>query len=151
MYQRILVAVDGSHASRLATLQAVELAKACNASLRLIYVVDDSEMLLTVAYIDRDELLRSIRAYGQQALDTCAKLVEAAGVRFSMELVPKPVSKGRIAETILAQAALWDADLIALGTHGRRGFARLVMGSVARGVVNHSIKPVLLIRADAED
>ncbi|WER44701.1 universal stress protein [Cupriavidus sp. WKF15] len=150
MYRRILVAADGSHASRLATLQAIEMAKACDAEVKVIYVVDDSEALLGVAFIDRESLLRNIMAYGQEVLDGWSKLLGATGVRHSVALLDKPISKGRIAETILAQADQWDADLIVLGTHGRRGFLRVVMGSVAQGVVHQSSRPVLLVRSPAE-
>lgn len=151
MYRKILVAVDGSHASRLAALEAIDLAKACNAEVKVIYVVDDSEPLLEIAFIYRDDLLRSMATYGQGVLDATEGLLKAAGVRHSVKLVAKPVKKGRIAETILAHAAEWDADLIALGTHGRRGLARFVMGSVAQGVVGQSIKPVLLVRSEPGD
>ncbi|CAG2160058.1 universal stress protein [Cupriavidus numazuensis] len=151
MYRKILVAVDGSHASRLATLAAIDLAKGSNAEVKVIYVVDDSEALLEVAFIDREDLLRNMTAYGRDVLLACSELLKAAGLRHSIELVDKPLARGRIAGTILAHAGTWNADLIALGTHGRRGIARVVMGSVAQGVVSQSTRPVLLVRSDPED
>ncbi|CAG9185619.1 universal stress protein [Cupriavidus pinatubonensis] len=151
MYKKILVAVDGSHASRLALLTVIDLTKGSNAEVKVIYVVDDSEALLEVAFINREDLLRNMKAYGQDILSGCGVLLKAAGVRHSVELIEKPVARGRIAQTILSRAATCNADLIALGTHGRRGVARVVMGSVAQGVVSHSIKPVLLVRSEPED
>ncbi len=151
MLHRILIAVDGSHASRLATLQAIELAKLSHATIRAIYVADDSDTALGSAAIDQAGLVRSMTAYAHDVLETCERLCEAAGVNCSTELVARPVAKGRIAQTILAHAATWHADLIALGTHGRRGLARLVVGSVAQGVVSANTKPVLLVRSDEED
>ncbi|WER50375.1 universal stress protein [Cupriavidus sp. WKF15] len=79
--------------------------------------------------------------------------VEAAGRcghPHAVALLDKPVSKGRLAETILAQADQCNADLIVLGAHGRRGYLRVVVGSVAQAVVHQSRKPVLLVRSPAE-
>lgn len=61
------------------------------------------------------------------------------------------MSPGKIADTIVAEADARNADLIVLGTHGRRGVRRLVMGSVAEGVIRQSNKPVLLVRSEKED
>ncbi|UVA81949.1 universal stress protein [Pandoraea commovens] len=151
MLKKILVSVDGSHASRLAMLEAIEIAQLSHAEIKAIFIVDDSDTLMDNVYIDRAGLLRSMTAYGQDVLDTCRQLCDSAGVPCVTEIVGKPVMKGRIAQTILAQAAGWHADLIALGTHGRRGLARLVVGSVAQGVVSASTKPVLLMRSGEED
>lgn len=62
----------------------------------------------------------------------------------------KPVSPGQISATIVEEANESNADLIVLGTHGRRGLKHLVMGSVAEGVVHKTNKPVLMVRSETE-
>ncbi|MCY1219013.1 hypothetical protein D3C86_1974000 [compost metagenome] len=67
-----------------------------------------------------------------------------------MKLDEKPVAPGRISLTIVTEADAWNADLIVLGTHGRRGVRRLLMGSVSEGVLAKTSKPVLLVRSEVE-
>jgi nucleotide-binding universal stress UspA family protein len=55
---------------------------------------------------------------------------------------------GQIADVILNEARKWRADLLVMGTHGRRGFSHLLLGSTAEGVVRASAKPVLLVRGN---
>ncbi|WP_232431512.1 universal stress protein [Cupriavidus sp. UYPR2.512] len=118
--------------------------------MKVIYVADDIDAQLEVAYIDHDDLLRNMVAYGKSVLDPSGRMLEAAGVRYSLGLLDKPAANGRIAETILAEAVQSNADLIVLGAHGRRGFMRAVMGGVAQQIVRQSNKPVLLIRGGPE-
>jgi nucleotide-binding universal stress UspA family protein len=56
---------------------------------------------------------------------------------------------GQVAEVILNEARKWRADLVVMGTHGRRGFSHMLLGSTAEGVVRSSAKPVLLVRGNA--
>ncbi len=150
MYQRILLAVDGSQSSDLALSQATIVAKATGAEVKALFVADDSDAFFDVAYLDAKALMEGIRSFGRKVLAETAGKLEAAGVTHTTQLVEKPVAPGQISSTIVAQADAWSADLIVLGTHGRRGVRRLLMGSVSEGVVGKTNRPVLLIRSEVE-
>lgn len=151
MYQRILLAVDGSSSSDLALSQAIIIAKATGAEVKAMFVVDDSELFFETSYFDPKELVDNITTYGRKALYAASAKLSEAGVRNSLQLYQRPVSPGRISLTIVTEADAWNADLIVLGTHGRRGVRRLLMGSVSEGVLAKTSKPVLLVRSETED
>ncbi len=148
MYERILVAVDGGPSSELAIAQAVGLARQIGAEVKVLFVVDDSDLFFESAYIDPNEIVSGMINVGQKALAAAARRFENAGVRCLTELAEKPVSPGNISGTIVSHADQWPADLIIMGTHGRRGVRRVIMGSVSEGVIAKTAKPVLLIRGE---
>ncbi|AEI80325.1 universal stress protein UspA family [Cupriavidus necator N-1] len=150
MYQRILLAVDGSRSSDLALSQAIIIAKATGAEVKALFVVDDSDVFFEASYFNPKELIDNITAHGRKALDAASARLSEAGVRNSVKLDEKPVAPGRISLTIVTEADAWNADLIVLGTHGRRGVRRLLMGSVSEGVLAKTSKPVLLVRSEVE-
>jgi nucleotide-binding universal stress UspA family protein len=150
MYQRILLAVDGSRSSDLALSQAIIIAKATGAEVKALFVVDDSDVYFEASYFNPKELVDNIITHGRKALDAASARLSEAGVRNSVQLDEKPVSPGRISLTIVSEADAWNADLIVLGTHGRRGVRRLLMGSVSEGVLTKTSKPVLLVRSEIE-
>ncbi len=150
MYQRILLAVDGSRSSDLALSQAIIIARATGAEVKALFVVDDSDVFFEASYFNPKELVDNIIAHGRKALDAASARLSEAGVRNSVQLDEKPVSPGRISLTIVTEADAWNADLIVLGTHGRRGVRRLLMGSVSEGVLAKTSKPVLLVRSEIE-
>jgi len=149
MYKQILVAVDGSETSNLALREAIKLAKDQKAKLRLIHVVDETPAYLMMdaeaPYLVAD-LQKALQAVGQKVLSTCADVVREAGIEADTTLKTAKAIGQRIYEEIEEEATRWPADLIVIGTHGRRGFRRLILGSVAEGVTRIATKPVLLIR-----
>jgi len=151
MYERILVAVDGSNSSNLAIAQAILIAKECGAEVNALFVADDTELFFGVSYPDPNDLMREVMTFGQKVLADAARRFEAEGVRCACRLLKRQVSPSRISDTIVGEACSWSADLIVMGTHGRRGLRRLVMGSVAEGVVRKTHLPVLLIRSELKD
>lgn len=151
MYQRILLAVDGSHSSDLALSQAITVAEATGAEVRAVFVADDSDLFFEVSYVDNDSLMQSIVSFGIDALEAATRRLTESGIRCSTRLFEEPISPGKISATIVAEADAWGADLLVLGTHGRRGVRRLVMGSVSEGVIRKTTKPVLLIRSEVEN
>lgn len=151
MYQRILLAVDGSKSSDLALSQAITVAKATGAEIRAVFVADDSDLFFEVSYVDNESLMKGVVSLGTDLLQAATKRLNDAGIRSSTKLFEKPNSPGKISATIIAEAEAWKADLIVLGTHGRRGVRRLVMGSVSEGVISKTRKPVLLIRSEVEE
>ena len=134
MYERILVAIDGGPSSALAIGQATTLAKAFNAEVKVLFVVDDSDLFFESSYINPDDVMRELSNAGTTALAAAARRLENAGVRFLTELAERPISPGQISATIVERAERWPADLIVMGTHGRRGFGRLGVGRVWEGV-----------------
>lgn len=150
MYERILLAVDGGASSDLAISQAVLVAKAMNAEVKAIFVVDDSELFFEGSYINPDDILRDLFSVGQQTLSRVAARLQDAGVRCTTAVIERPVSPGQISSTIVSQADMWPADLIVMGTHGRRGVRRIIMGSVSEGVIAKTNRPVLLVRSERD-
>ena len=147
MYQRILVPIDGSETSRRALQEAIKLGDSA-AQLRLVYVVEEIYSHATEGYdfIDYDALQKAARSTGERMLAQAAEKVQQSGKRAEVALIE--TNGQRIASVIEAEAKRWQADLIVIGTHGRSGLSRLLMGSVAEGVVRLASVPVLLIRAE---
>ncbi|MGA2839881.1 MAG: universal stress protein [Steroidobacteraceae bacterium] len=145
MYNHILVPVDGSETSLLGLQHAILLAKDQKAALRLLHVVHD--YLLADgrhALVISGELLKDLREHGQTVLNDAASIARKQGVEAEPECVESPM--GPVGAVIAKYAEQWPADLIVLGTHGRRGIRRLVMGSDAEYVVRTARVPVLLVR-----
>ena len=148
MYQRILVPHDGSATSDEALAEAVRLAKLCSSRLRLIHVVDPLTHISgfeTGAAYTR-QILPGLLAAGEELLRNARAPIEGQGVAVESELIQS--SGERVARIIVEQAASWKADLIVLGTHGRRGVDRVLMGSDAEQVARTAPVPVLLVRAN---
>lgn len=147
MYKRILVPVDGSRTAERGLDEAIRLAKAHRARLVLLHVVDESVIAQSVdagaAMID--SILASLRESGRAILDKAAAKARRRGLRPQSILVEKVVAA--VADVIVRQATRLRAQLIVMGTHGRGGLKRVVMGSAAEGVVRESPVPVLLLRA----
>ncbi|MEG0938914.1 universal stress protein [Comamonas sp.] len=147
MYQRILVPIDGSDTSKLGLEESIRLAKSTGGRLRLIHVIDDLSLALAMdAYSGHaGDWLNVLRADGARILQEAADIALKAGVMFDTKL--KEQFKGTVYELVLAEAQGWPADLIVLGTHGRRGLGRVVLGSSAESILRNSPIPVLLIRS----
>jgi len=147
MYQRILVPVDGSTTSTLGVDEAIKLAKLTGASLRLIHVVDALTMttgLVPYAYYSGEVPPRA-KEVGEQILEQARTRVAASGVKVDTFLFDSLLP--RVSETVIEQAKAWNADLIVIGTHGRRGVGRVLLGSDAEQIVRMAPVPVLLVRA----
>jgi nucleotide-binding universal stress UspA family protein len=146
MYRRILVPVDGSTAANAGRAQAIALAQSEGARLRFMNVIDESLGLGSpdIEAIDMSALLRSMRELGEKSVEEAASLATKKRLRADTSLLP---SRGRRAsDVILGEARNWRADLIVMGTHGRRGFNRLLLGSDAERVLRDTPVPLLLVR-----
>jgi nucleotide-binding universal stress UspA family protein len=145
MYKRILVPVDGSSASARGLVEAVKLAKGLNAAIRLVHIVNEFVMDVALAPALYDEgLIESLREAGRKTLQDAEAFVVAQGLKPETQLLE--TIGGRAADRIVEEAKRQGADLIVMGTHGRRGVHRLVMGSDAELVLRTSPTPVLLVR-----
>lgn len=146
MYKRILVPVDGSHTSTLGLQEAVRLAKESQAALRLIHVVDEFVVVQNDAYMPgAGELLDALTDSGKQCLKNAKALAERHGVKAETAIF-KTIG-GRVADIIVKDARKWRADVIVMGTHGRRGVSHFVLGSDAEAVIKLTPVPVLLVRS----
>jgi len=146
MFKRILVAVDGSHTSELALQEAIKLAGEVRAQLRIVHVVDNVNLNLSAEFPNPSEIWDAMIKGGQAILHKAGAAANAAGIAVESGLIEIDTLGHRIPEMIAADADAWPADLIVIGTHGRRGLSHLLLGSVAEGVVRVATKPVLLIR-----
>lgn len=146
MFKRILVPIDGSKTSNLGLREAVRLATEDKARIRLVHVVD--ELVVTsspdaAAFINAD-LIDALRDGGRKTLAKAVAAVQKLGVQPESVLIE---SMGvSAADKIIAEAKKWKADVIVLGTHGRRGLRRVLMGSDAEQIIRSTTVPVLLIR-----
>jgi nucleotide-binding universal stress UspA family protein len=149
MYQRILVPLDGSSTSARGLDEAIRVAKLTHGRIRLFHVIDDLSFALALGNEPRraDDLVKRLRAEGSRILDAAQATVQAAGVDVDIRLDDN--FPGSVHDKVVTEATDWGADLIVLGTHGRRGAARLVLGSGAERILRHSPVPVLLVRAPA--
>lgn len=146
MYKKILVPIDESETCDLAFQEAIKLAVDQKATLRLIRVVD--EYILTTAQmaIDYEEYEKVLKQYSKTLLEKMKTIAEKAGVTVETSLIEITEYSERIPQKIIDESVSCQADLIVIGTHGRRGFNRFMLGSVAEGVVRLATIPVLLIR-----
>jgi nucleotide-binding universal stress UspA family protein len=144
-FRRVLHPSDFSPASRPAFRIALNLARAARADLLVAHVLPPLP-LVPDAYVTPttyQELMRGQRASAQGRLDRLVRQAKAAGVRAAGLLV----EAGPPAERITRLARARRADLIVMGTHGRTGLARALLGSVAQRVVATAGCPVLTVRA----
>ncbi len=145
MFKRILVPVDGSSTSEQALQRAVELAREQGARLRLVHVVDEINLNMEGAYLT-DEFAEAVRQAGCELLAKAEASVRAGGIEPESCLLELERLGTHVAEIVVAEAARWPADLIVIGTHGRRGVSHLLLGSVAERLVRSAATPVLLLR-----
>lgn len=146
LYKRILVPVDGSTTSSAGLREAVRLAKNQHARLRLLNVIDEMIVFNTPdGGINVEPILNALKRGGKRILGKAEKAARAQGVKPESELWE---SAGvRVAQVIVDRAKRWRADLIIMGTHGRRGVNRMLLGSDAELVVRNASVPVLLVHA----
>jgi nucleotide-binding universal stress UspA family protein len=147
MYERIIVAVDGTHTSNLALQEAIKLCKQQRSRLRILHVVDPSVIYISdLEFIGVAQFKQALMDAGERILETSAATATSAGVEPETRLLEVTQLNQRVVDLIITESRAWPADLIVVGTHGRRGISHLFLGSVAEGVVRASPAPVLLIR-----
>lgn len=142
MYRRILVAVDGSDTSNKALVAALQLARDRDAHVLLLHCVDEL-LLLAAGGLG----VGSAPERGSRVLEDAEAIAKAAGVRVEKRLVDMPAQ--RLGETVAENAKEWKADLVVIGSHGRRGVGRLLLGSGAEQIMRLAPVPVLCVRREA--
>jgi nucleotide-binding universal stress UspA family protein len=142
MYKKILMPTDGSACSQKAITTGLDLARTMGASVTFMYAVEGIGSTLWVSPESVPyglELIEDLKRVGKEALSKASELATAAGISAETRLV-----EARPVEAILAEAK--NHDLIVMGTHGRSGLDRFMMGSVTEAVLHRSDKPVLVLR-----
>jgi nucleotide-binding universal stress UspA family protein len=153
MYKRILVSIDGSATSGKALRAAIGLAgypgRQC--TMRLVHVLD--EMAYLAGYDpyggQSGGLIKIMRETGAKVLAEDLAIVKAAGIEADTVLIDK--FGARLAEAVAEEATTWQADLIVVGTHGRRSVSRLLLGSGAEQIIRLAPVPVLVVRGQESD
>jgi len=151
MYQHILVAVDGSDTSKNALKAAIHLASDCHATLTALYVIDNTPVLYDAGFYDPSILRTALKEEGTRVCAEALAAIKEAGLQASAEVVEVELLGDDIAHQIEAAALAAKADVVVMGTHGRRGFRRLMLGSVAERFVRVSTRPVLLVPSHNPD
>lgn len=143
MYGTILLPVDGGAPAEAATDHAIELATSVGAALHVVYVVDVPA--LQTYRMAADETIEAYREEGEGIVEAVEERANAAGVDIETTIL-----EGSPAAEIVALADDVDADVIVMGTHGRRGVERYVLGSVTEKVLRQTDRPVLAVSLPAE-
>ncbi|MDA8361925.1 MAG: universal stress protein [Gammaproteobacteria bacterium] len=145
MYARIMVAIDGSTTSDRALKEAIALTKDQKAQLRLVHVIDQTPIMQAdIGWPDNDELEDIFVKSGQRIVDEAVANAAKEGLKVEASVLRE--SGKRIASVIVDEAKDWSAQLLVVGTHGRHGVERLLLGSVAEGILRAASMPVLLVR-----
>jgi nucleotide-binding universal stress UspA family protein len=145
VYKRILVAVDGTAASQRALREAVDLATDQRAEIEIVHVVDLTPYGIPELGVPVSAYEEACRAQGRLVLGDATEYARQAGVEARATMRQRRGT--RLSAAIVDEARLFGADLVVLGSESHRGLARWWRGSVAEGVIQGTLVPVLRIRA----
>lgn len=147
MYQRILVATDGSDISNAAAASAIALAAAIRAELVALYVVPRYPVSyfeggMTVSLDDISRTEKQWSDQGQAVVDAVQRDAKVHGVAATALVIQSDL----VAESIISAAKKQQCDLVVMASHGRKGIKRILLGSETQHVLTHSTVPVLVLR-----
>ena len=145
MFKRILVPVDGSKTATKALVAATQLARDFEGQVLLVYDLDALAYAVGIEYAGN--VLQAAREEADKALADALAVAKAAGVPAESRLLDAPGR--RLGEVVADEAKRWGADLVVVGTHGRRGVSRALLGSGAEQVIRMAPVPVLVVREKA--
>lgn len=143
MYKLILCPIDGSDAAEAGLTEAIRIAQCEKGTIRLLNVLDVL-YLQSTGYMVGD-LYEQLRNSGLQLLENAQVKVAAAGIAVESKLID--ANTLHVADAIVEECRSWSADVIVMGTHGRRGINHLLLGSDAETVIRLSPVPVLLVKS----
>lgn len=149
MYKRIMVSVDGSDTSNRGLKEAINLAKDQQATLAIAHVID-----IVVSFGAGQfpqTYVEATRELARRTIEEARETAHAAGIEAEIQSVEILTSGYHVGDTVAQLARDWKADLLVVGTHGRRGVSRLLIGSVAERIVRVSPCPLLLVRGFPSD
>ena len=144
MFKHILAPVDGSVTSITALDKAIGLAQAFGSALTVVYVIDPYPFTGVGADFSygQAQYLEAATAEAHDAIRAARAAIEAAGVKVDTRVVEAHAPWRGILET----ATELGSDIVVMGSHGRRGLEKLVLGSVAQRVLSHAHIPVMVVR-----
>jgi nucleotide-binding universal stress UspA family protein len=150
MYKRILVAIDGSQAAKLALDEALKIAEAAQATVMAVFVAEHVAQMVGVGtgLVEEQAAGTATTEAAMSTLEDVRALFEQRKV---LGLTRTIDAYGEDVVTVLYRVAReCEADLVAMGTHGRRGIGRLLLGSVAEAFLRRAEMPVLLVRRERD-
>lgn len=142
MYKRILVPVDGSPTSNKALVAALQMARESGGRVRILHALDELAYLSGFEF--SADILQVARQYATKVLDDALDVAKSAGVPADTRLEEQ--TGKRLGDVVAAAARDWEADLVVVGTHGRHGVGRVLLGSGAEQVLRLAPVPVLAVR-----
>lgn len=142
MYKRILVPVDGSPTSNKALVAALQMARESGGRVRILHALDELAYLSGFEF--SADILQVARQYATKVLDDALDVARSAGVPADTRLEEQ--TGKRLGDVVAAAARDWEADLVVVGTHGRHGVGRVLLGSGAEQVLRLAPVPVLAVR-----
>ncbi|MBY4595568.1 universal stress protein [Ottowia caeni] len=149
MFKHILIPVDGSPTAMAAVDKAAGLAKAFGSAVTAVYVIDPYPFTgvgADFAY-GQDQYLSAATAEANSAIDAARERLAGAGIQAEVRVVEShAVWRG-----ILEAAENAGADLVVMGSHGRRGLEKLVLGSVTQSVLSHAKVNTLVVRGETTE
>ena len=149
MYQRIMVAIDDSFATSNVLATAIEMAKLSAASLAICHAVDETLFAQRMGEIMLSNSVTAIennlRGEAKAFLEQAAEVARTAGVAVETRLIASEAKQ--VADMLAEAASEWRADLLVVGSHGKRGLDRFFVGSVAGRLVQKARTSLLLVRA----
>ena len=144
-YQHILVPVDGSDISYSAIKHATEIAKAFGSKVTAISVVSEDPFAAADFYYTsamlKDYVTEAVKN-AEESLVKAQQIAQQQGIMIATQVVKDAVS----AETVVATAEELKADLIVIGSHGRKGFQKFFLGSFAQDVLGQTELPILIVK-----
>jgi nucleotide-binding universal stress UspA family protein len=144
MFKRILVPVDGSETSTKALVAALQLAREAGGRVRVMHSID--ELAYISGYEFGADLVQLARDHAGKTLQEAMDIAKSSGLPADARLVEVPGR--RLGDVVADEAGSWEADLIVVGTHGRRGVGRVLLGSGAEQVIRLAPVPVLSVRGE---
>jgi nucleotide-binding universal stress UspA family protein len=149
MYKRILVCFDESPTSSRALLAALQLAALRDSAIRIVHVLEHPMSLGGYPYGPRGEhYLHLAQRHAQDVLKGALDTADLSGQQADIRLIDG--AGQRLGEAIAAEAQSWSADLVVVGSHGRHGVRRALLGSGAEQILRLAHVPVLVVRGEAE-
>ncbi len=142
MFTNILAAVDGSTCADNALKVAIDLAKGPGGHLTIVHAIDPTSAALAEIQPGHSLGIDPLRDAGNAILSAAVKKATEAGVKVSTQMV-----QGKAVEEVVDVAKRLHSDLIVIGSHGRKGLDRLLVGSVAEGVLREANAPTLVVHA----
>lgn len=144
-YRRILVPYDGSATAEHCLEHALALAATCGADLRVVHVLDEFSFARALHRHEGHPSWEAVREDGMQILALARAKALTAGANADVHLLD--TYSGPVHDMLIEEARVWNADVIVMGSHGRSGVHRLLLGSCAENVARSASIPVIIVRA----